>query len=275
VDSPTQVHISQNASGTASGVALEFGGPYSAPAEVFDFDPAAGTISPVSPAIPDPDLKTESVYNLSMLMLPTGQVLFSDGSYQLWVYTPAGTANPIYQPVPTNVVYNGGGVFTLTGTQLTGQTAGAAYGDDYEMDENYPIVSLSANGEVYYCRTTNWSSVGVAGGSTPQTVNFTLNPAITAGSYSLVVSAAGISSAPVSFIVTQTEVSGLGGPTSIAVTPANPTIDINATQQFTATGTYSNGSTQNLTSVVSWASAAPTVATIGTGGLASAVAAGQ
>src|SRR5581483_11982471 len=33
---------------------------------------------------------------------------------------------------------------------------------------------------------------------------------------------------------------------SIAVTPANPTIAKGLTQQFTATGTYSDNSTQNL-----------------------------
>ena len=61
---------------------------------------------------------------------------------------------------------------------------------------------------------------------------------------------------------------------SIAVTPANPTIQAGATQQFTATGTYSDSSTQNITSQVTWASATTTVATINASGLASGVAAG-
>ena len=39
---------------------------------------------------------------------------------------------------------------------------------------------------------------------------------------------------------------------SIAVTPVNPSIQTGATQQFTATGTYSDGSTQNLTTFVTW-----------------------
>src|SRR5262249_19539263 len=34
---------------------------------------------------------------------------------------------------------------------------------------------------------------------------------------------------------------------SIAVTPANPSLYLNLSLQFTATGTYTNGSTQNLT----------------------------
>jgi len=41
---------------------------------------------------------------------------------------------------------------------------------------------------------------------------------------------------------------------SIAVTPANPTIAKGTTQQFTATGTYNDGSTQDITATerVSW-----------------------
>src|SRR6202046_5753429 len=61
---------------------------------------------------------------------------------------------------------------------------------------------------------------------------------------------------------------------SIAVTPANPSVKVGAKQQFTATGTFSDNSTQNLTSSVTWSSATTGVATITTGGLATAVAAG-
>jgi hypothetical protein len=62
---------------------------------------------------------------------------------------------------------------------------------------------------------------------------------------------------------------------SIAVTPANPSIGKGATQQFTATGTYSDNSTQNLTSSVTWSSTSTTTATITTAGLATGVATGS
>ena len=62
---------------------------------------------------------------------------------------------------------------------------------------------------------------------------------------------------------------------SIAVTPANSFVVIGATQQFTATGTYSDSSTQNLTSLVTWASSNPAAATITSAGLATGVAAGS
>ena len=63
--------------------------------------------------------------------------------------------------------------------------------------------------------------------------------------------------------------------TSIAVTPANPSITKGATEQFTATGTYSDSSTANITSQVTWASGTTADATITSGGLATGVAAGS
>ena len=63
--------------------------------------------------------------------------------------------------------------------------------------------------------------------------------------------------------------------TSIAVTPAAPSIAVGLTQQFTATGTYSDSSTKDLTSTATWTSSTPTFATIATGGLATAIAAGS
>jgi len=59
-----------------------------------------------------------------------------------------------------------------------------------------------------------------------------------------------------------------GGLNSIAVTPANPSIAKGTTQQFTATGTFTDNSTVDLTNRVTWASATTTVATIDTAGLA-------
>jgi uncharacterized protein YjdB len=63
--------------------------------------------------------------------------------------------------------------------------------------------------------------------------------------------------------------------TSIAVTPANPTVTVGGTQQFTATGTYSDSSTLDLTNQVTFASSTPGVATVTAGGLATAVATGM
>lgn len=59
---------------------------------------------------------------------------------------------------------------------------------------------------------------------------------------------------------------------SIAVTPADPVISPLGTEQFTATGTYSDGSMVNITGSVSWASSQTSIATINSSGLATATA---
>jgi hypothetical protein len=58
------------------------------------------------------------------------------------------------------------------------------------------------------------------------------------------------------------------------VTPAKPTITKGGTEQFTATGTYSDHTTKNLTSQVTWTSSKTGIATIKAGGLAKGVAQG-
>ena len=58
---------------------------------------------------------------------------------------------------------------------------------------------------------------------------------------------------------------------SLAVTPGNPTQASGSAVAFTATGTYSDGSTQNLTSSSNWWSSNAAVATLGAWGNASLV----
>ncbi len=63
--------------------------------------------------------------------------------------------------------------------------------------------------------------------------------------------------------------------TSITVTPANSSSPIGAYEQFTAVLSYSDGSTRDTTTSVTWSSSAATVATINSSGLASALASGS
>jgi 6-phosphogluconolactonase (cycloisomerase 2 family) len=63
--------------------------------------------------------------------------------------------------------------------------------------------------------------------------------------------------------------------TSIAITPAKPTIGPGSTLQFSATGTYTDATTKDLTTSVAWGASPSSVATIGPStGLASSIAAG-
>ena len=56
---------------------------------------------------------------------------------------------------------------------------------------------------------------------------------------------------------------------SIAVTPPAPQVAAGGTTQLTATGTYTDGSTRNLTPTATWISSAPSVAAVSSAGLVS------
>jgi hypothetical protein len=60
--------------------------------------------------------------------------------------------------------------------------------------------------------------------------------------------------------------------TSLAVSPTSSSIVESQTQQLTATGTYDDGSTKDLTGSASWTTSDTTVATVSKGGLVTAAA---
>jgi uncharacterized protein YjdB len=71
---------------------------------------------------------------------------------------------------------------------------------------------------------------------------------------------------------------GTGVLVSIQITPVNPSVTAGATQQFTATGTFSDGTAQDVTLNSHWSSSSASVATIANapsqGGLAKTSAVG-
>ena len=99
-----------------------------------------------------------------------------------------------------------------------------------------------------------------------------LASSVAAGTSGITAAMGGITSTPLTLTVSAARL------VSIAVTPPTPSIALGTTQAFTATGTYSDNATQNLSTQVTWASATTSVATIsnavGSNGLATSVAAG-
>jgi uncharacterized protein YjdB len=95
---------------------------------------------------------------------------------------------------------------------------------------------------------------------------------VAAGSTTITATSGGISGSTTLTVTPATLV-------SIAITPTNPSIAEGTTRQFTATGTYSDNTTQDLTTAVTWSSSNTGVATIsnaaGSKGSASSVAAGS
>ncbi|MGH9513707.1 MAG: beta strand repeat-containing protein [Terriglobales bacterium] len=89
--------------------------------------------------------------------------------------------------------------------------------------------------------------------------------------------AKGVSAGSCTITATETSISGtaslmVGPPalTSITISSVAPSVAAGLTDQFTATGNYTDGSTQNLTSSVTWTVSNGSVASISSSGLASA-----
>jgi subtilisin-like proprotein convertase family protein len=149
-----------------------------------------------------------------MLVLPDGKIMYSHMGTDVYVYTPAGAPLAAGKPVITTITPNGDGSFHLVGTGLNGISEGASYGDDAQMNTNYPIVRLvSTGGSVYYAKTYNWSSTGVMTGSTPVTTEFRPPASMPLGAYSLYVVANGIASNPTPFSTAGVALAGTGANT--------------------------------------------------------------
>ena len=137
----------------------------------------------------------------SLLMLPTGQVLVGGSE----VYNPAGTYQAGWAPTITSVStsVSRGSTYKISGTQFNGLSQAAAFGDEYETATNYPLVRITntASGHVFYAKTHNHSTMGVATGSKIVSTNFDVPATMETGASTLEVVANGIPSAPVSITV--------------------------------------------------------------------------
>ena len=170
---------------------------FNGPTKLFDFDYTTNRITDDTPTGTLGGELTGSAYTCRMLVLPNGHLLFTTGGSDIWDYAPTGAPQSSWAPTITSVVKSttNSSVYTITGTQLTGISEGAGYGDDAEMSTNYPIVRLTdSSGVVQYPRTTNWTP-GVATGTALTTCQFTLAGKLNPGTYQVSVIANGIPSA--------------------------------------------------------------------------------
>jgi Kelch motif len=165
-------------------------GGWASPTHFFEFDGTNLT------AVPDPPNNALRTYDTRLLLLPTGQVLYAARSNNMQVYTPSGAPDPAWKPVITSYPGNVriAQSYTLHGRQLNGLSQACSYGDDCTNATNYPLVRLEGGGNVWYCRTFDHSTMGVATGFSIQSTNFTVPCGVPDGSYSLCVIANGIES---------------------------------------------------------------------------------
>jgi hypothetical protein len=175
---------------------------WGSPLYLYEYDPSANTLSPA----PAPPNGGGNPFSSRLLLLPTGEVLHTNGSSSIGIYTPDGAPDPVWKPSITSVpvALRPGQTYVLHGRQINGLSQAVIYGDEGAMATNYPIVQLvSTNtGEVVYCRTHDHSTMGIQTGAVIQTTNFTVPTNAAYGPYRLYVIANGISSDSVAVSVT-------------------------------------------------------------------------
>jgi hypothetical protein len=175
-------------------------GVYNPGVQFFEWNGTVLTAVPNTPNSPN-DI---SFYG-RMLELPTGEILLTDGSRDVELYTTTGGPEPAWAPTITRVakVLTHGKTTSLKGTQLNGLSQGAAYGDDAQSASNYPLVRITndATGHVFYARTHTYSSMGVATGSTVVSTDLDVPADIELGASQLEVVVNGIASNPVSVTI--------------------------------------------------------------------------
>ena len=171
---------------------------FNTPSTFFEWDGSSLSVAP-----PAPNASNDSSFYGNMLVLPTGQILFTDFFF-VSVYNPAGTYSSAWQPsiqkAPSTVTP--GGSYVISGHLFNGMSQGAAYGDDAQSATNYPIVRITNNatGHVFYSRTHDHSSMAVAFNGLVST-HFDVPANQETGPSKLEVVANGIPSAPMSINV--------------------------------------------------------------------------
>jgi hypothetical protein len=169
---------------------------YLTPTYFFEFDPITSNLV----AITNPPNSGREPYEGRMLLIPTGQVLFSNGTNDIEVYTPDGLPDATWKPTVTNYPSSmtAGQTYVISGTKFNGLSQACSYGDDAQMATNYPLVRLTntGTGAVRFIRTFNHLTMGVATGNSPQSTNVDVPVGISPGRWNLVVIANGIASDP-------------------------------------------------------------------------------
>lgn len=153
-----------------------------------------------------PNSASQASYVGGMLVLPTGQVLYTSQSNQIEIFTPGGSYQTSWEPTVTSIsttLYAGSANNVISGTQFTGLSQAGFYGDDAQAATNFPVIRIvnDSTGDVFYASTHNASTMAVATGNATVSTEFDLPSDIETGSSQLYVVANGIPSAPVSVTI--------------------------------------------------------------------------
>jgi hypothetical protein len=171
----------------------------SVPTYFYEYDYISNTFNRVGAPCGLGDSVETLTNRMTMLDLPDGTVLLAIiDSNKFYIYTPSGASIPEGKPTIDGLFSDSCNRYMITGKLFNGISEGADFGDDWQMYTNYPLVRLTSGTNVYYAKTFNWNRLGaLQTDSAEDTAYFTL-PSLPGGTYSLVVTANGFASSPVS-----------------------------------------------------------------------------
>ena len=185
-----------------------------------EYDPVANSLTKIANPTNCP---SDSSYVGHLMVLPSGEIMFTDFSGLVEIYTPAAgvvsgvapTVNSVSSTINSPSTNN-----VLSGIQLNGLTENNGYGDDYQGATNYPLVRLvqvDSPNNVYYANTHDDTTHSIAP-FTSSSTQFDVPSGLPAGNYNLVVVANGIESSAVPVnVVATADFSLTANPSSVSV----------------------------------------------------------
>ena len=203
--------------------------------------PDAELYDPVAASFSQSGTPSAALYLQTATLLPGGNLLLAGGvddsdgavgasqSYQPSTLTPTGLVSIAVTPANPPVFVGSSQQLTATGT----------FSDN--SAEDLASASWASSNTAVATVTNDATNEGLAIASAAGTATITACTGSICGSTT-------ITSSPTL--------------TSIAVSPSSPTLGVGASQQFTATGSYSDGSQQNLTTSATWSTSDSSVATM-------------
>jgi len=131
------------------------------PSTFFEWDGRSLTEVPGTPNSP-----TDGSYYGNMLVLPTGQILLTDFSDDIYLYSSSSGPQREWAPVLTFApifLQAGGKGYQAFGYLFNGLSQGAFYGDDIQAATNFPLIRITnlIDGHVRYSRAHDPSTMAV------------------------------------------------------------------------------------------------------------------
>jgi uncharacterized protein YjdB len=212
-----------------------------------DYDPVADRFSTIGNVVTSRKFHTATLLNDGNVLLAGGldssfNALSAAELYQPATTTPPALVSIAVNPSSATISLGTAQRFTATGTFSDSSVLTLASASWNSSNANVATVtSDSANSGAVYATAAGTTTVNACAGSI-------------CGSATVTVPSVQL--------------------TAITITPANAAVVSGSTIAFFATGTYSNGGTQDLTAFVTWSSTAQTIASINATGIATGVATG-